>query len=104
LWGGSGKDRFDFNSIKESKTGSSRDQIKDFKRGDDEIDLSNIDANTKKGGNQKFNFIVAKEFSKTPGELRFDNKIVQGDVNGDGKADFEIRFDLNKLSGGDFIL
>jgi len=29
---------------------------------------------------------------------------VQGDVNGDGKADFEIRVDVNKLSGGDFIL
>lgn len=105
-WGDSGKDRFDFNAISESKPGSSnRDQINDLKRSqDDKIDLSNIDANTKNGGNQKFNFIGDKKFSKTPGELRFDNKIVQGDVNGDGKADFEIRVDVNKLSSGDFIL
>ncbi|MBM3543633.1 MAG: protease [Alphaproteobacteria bacterium] len=104
-WGGSGKDRFDFNAISESKSGSSdRDQIKDLKRGDDEIDLSNIDTNTKKSGDQQFNFIGGKKFSNKPGELRFDNKIVQGDVNGDGKADFEIRVDVNKLSGGDFIL
>jgi serralysin len=105
LKGDAGADRFDFNAIKHSKPGSSRDKISDFSpQEDDLIDLRGIDANTKKDGNQKFKFIGDDKFSKTPGELRFDDMTVQGDVNGDGRADFEIRVKLDKLSAGDFIL
>lgn len=103
--GGKGADIFDFNAIGDSKTGSSRDQITDFSRSQkDKIDLSGIDANTKKSGNQAFKFIDDDGFGKTPGELRFKSNVVQGDVNGDGKADFEIGVDISKLVSGDFIL
>jgi serralysin len=109
LTGGADKDRFDFNAINESKVGSARDKITDFKRTHgDRIDLRDIDANTKVNGDQKFKFIETDAFSKTPGELRYEDKgatvVVQGDVNGDGKADFEIRVDIGSLVKGDFVL
>ncbi|MGH6736011.1 MAG: calcium-binding protein [Methyloceanibacter sp.] len=108
LYGGMGNDDFDFNSIKESKTGGQRDKIMDFKRGQDDIDLRGIDAKTGVSGNNKFEFIGKDDFSETKGELRYQDLgskvIVQGDVNGDGKADFEIMVKVGALSAGDFIL
>ncbi|MGH6735212.1 MAG: hypothetical protein ACRECX_03925 [Methyloceanibacter sp.] len=42
------------------------------------------------------------------GELRYEDKgskvIVQGDINGDGKADFEIFVKVGFLSAADFLL
>ncbi|MGH6735154.1 MAG: tandem-95 repeat protein [Methyloceanibacter sp.] len=107
LWSDAGKDSFDFNAIKDSVVGGKRDQIKDFKRGQDKIDVSDIDA--KKGpGNQKFKWIGDQDFSGMNGELRYEGKgknvIVQGDINGDGKADFEIFVAVGALSKGDFLL
>ncbi|MBX3575646.1 MAG: M10 family metallopeptidase C-terminal domain-containing protein [Rhizobiaceae bacterium] len=104
LAGGLGRDRFDFNTVAESRAGAARDQIRDFKRGQDKIDLRDIDASTKAGGNQAFNFIGAAAFSKAAGELRYSKGVVQADVNGDGRADFEIRVGLATMSKGDFIL
>jgi serralysin len=105
LTGGANKDRFDFNAVAESRAGVERDQITDFRRGQkDKIDLAGIDANTKLGGNQAFKFIGAAAFNKVAGELRFQNQIVQADVNGDGKADFEIRVNVAVLVKGDFVL
>lgn len=44
---GTGYDRFDFNAVAESGTTSAlRDTIKDFVRGQDQINLAAIDANT----------------------------------------------------------
>jgi Ca2+-binding RTX toxin-like protein len=106
LTGNGGADIFDFNAISESRPGSAnRDQILDFDRGEgDEIDLSGIDANTKKSGDQAFKFIGNDKFSETPGELRFKSDLLQGDVNGDGKADFEIRVIGSNPVKADFIL
>ncbi|MGH6734568.1 MAG: calcium-binding protein [Methyloceanibacter sp.] len=107
LFGGLGADRFDFNSIKESKKGGSRDKIMDFERGPDHIDLKDIDAQTG-GGNQAFKWIGKSKFHEKKGELRYEDKgatvIVQGDTNGDGKADFEIFVNIGSLAKGDFIL
>jgi Ca2+-binding RTX toxin-like protein len=108
LIGGTGRDFFDFNSIKESVKGASRDIITDFNRAvDDRIDLRTIDAQTG-GGNQNFKFIGTQDFHDKKGELRYEDKgskvIVQGDVNGDGKADFEIYVAVGALSRGDFFL
>jgi len=103
LRGGGGNDFFDFNSTDDSVRGTNRDQIRDFKRGD-KIDLAGIDANINADGNQKFKFIGDNVFSKKAGELRFKNDILQGDVNGDGKADFEILVNVNNLVKGDFVL
>ncbi|WP_151719366.1 calcium-binding protein [Gemmobacter serpentinus] len=109
MTGGAGRDVFVFASIKDSGvTAAARDMITDFARGD-RINLSAIDANTKARGNQDFDFIGRDAFSKTPGELRFERKngdtFIFGDVNGDGKADFAIRLDVNiQLIAKDFIL
>jgi serralysin len=105
LFGGIEADIFDFNSVKDSVTGANRDVIRDFERGVDKIDLGDIDAKTNKGGDQKFKFIGDDKFSKSAGELRFKNEILQGDVNGDGKADFEIKVKgVAALDAGDFVL
>ncbi|WP_269065067.1 M10 family metallopeptidase C-terminal domain-containing protein [Rhizobium sp. GN54] len=111
LYGGSGADTFVFRSIKDSTVATSgRDKIYDFSKSQkDKLDLSAIDANTKAGGNQAFDFIGTRKFSKTAEELRYEKKngdtYVYGDVNGDGKADFAIVLDPSlSLSKSDFIL
>lgn len=111
LYGGSGADTFFFRSVKDSTVAASgRDKIHDFSKSQkDKLDLSAIDANTKAGGNQAFDFIGTKKFSKTAEELRYEKKngdtYVYGDVNGDGKADFAIVLDPSlSLSKSDFIL
>ena len=115
LIGGAQRDIFDFNSLTESGTTSAtRDLIRDFSRGLDDIDLSSLDA-IAGGNNNAFTFIGKAAFSEVAGQLRFvlfnqpgsalDHTIVEGDVNGDARADFQI--DLSGLIGftaTDFIL
>lgn len=100
--GGPGRDDFDFNSVREAR----HDLIQDFHRGDD-IDLSTIDARIG-GGNQAFHFIGTHAFTRHAGELRFTDQgatcLVQGDVNGDGRADFDILVKAATLHQGDFVL
>ncbi len=109
LWGGAGSDYFDFNVRTESSTTlASTDVIKDFDAYDF-IDLSTIDSNTKQAGNQNFKFIGSQAFHKIAGELHFvrgaDHVLVQGDVNGDGHADFQIKVDgLTTIARYDFVL
>ncbi len=110
LTGGDGRDTFDFNFIKETgKTAATRDVVTDFTRGQDHIDIKTIDANSHKSGNQAFHFIGQQKFHHDEGELRYkvvsSGVIVQGDINGDGRADFTIEVDsLVALSKSDFIL
>jgi Ca2+-binding RTX toxin-like protein len=112
LYGGADRDVFDFNSIKESKVGSNRDVIQDFKHGNsvtgDDIDLRDIDAKSGVSGNNSFKFIGKQDFHGAKGELRYkdlgDKCLVQGDVNGDGNAEFEILVKAGSLSAGDFLL
>ena len=114
LIGGSERDLFDFNSIKETKRGAAnRDIILDFQHGTnitgDDIDLRTIDAKTGVAGNQAFHFIGKQGFHHHKGELHYvksgGNVIVQGDVNGDAKADFEILVQHHtSLAKGDFLL
>ncbi|MBO3759441.1 hypothetical protein [Ciceribacter sp. L1K22] len=111
LYGGTGTDQFIFKTVTDSTVASSgRDTIYDFSHAQkDRIVLSSIDADTKASGNQTFTFIGKSAFSHDAGELRYkfsgSSTIVEGDVNGDGKADFAIllstKIDLVK---GDFIL
>jgi Ca2+-binding RTX toxin-like protein len=99
LWGNAGADIFLFKSTADSTVAlSGRDTIFDFSPAqNDRIHLSSIDANTLRRGNQAFEFIGTKGFSKTAGELRYEKKpsdtYVYGDVNGDGIADFAIHLD-----------
>ncbi|MGH6737312.1 MAG: calcium-binding protein [Methyloceanibacter sp.] len=109
LIGGDDRDFFDFNSINDSVVGAKRDRIVDLNRAEDDmIDLRGIDAKTGVSGNQNFKFIGKSDFHDKKGELRYEDKgskvIVQGDVNGDGKADFEILVKIGALFAGDFLL
>ncbi|MGH6734789.1 MAG: type I secretion C-terminal target domain-containing protein [Methyloceanibacter sp.] len=110
LYGGADADHFDFNFIGETKVGGNRDIIHDFSRnGGDVIDLKDIDAKKGVSGNNKFNFIGKQDFHEKKGELHYVKKagyvMVEGDVNGDGKADFQIKVNgVSALDAGDFTL
>jgi Ca2+-binding RTX toxin-like protein len=115
LTGGADKDIFDFNSVKDSVKGASRDVITDFSGFNalapdlDLIDLSTIDAKTTLKHNQAFKFIGAHKFHHRAGELHVLDKgsffLVEGDRNGDGKADFQIEVHSTAaLASGDFVL
>lgn len=104
LTGGLGDDTFRF-KLKDSKPGAAHaDTITDFTAGD-RIDLFRIDANQNKGGNQAFHYVEDHGFSGKAGELRYVDGRLQGDTDGDGRADFLVHVtgavDLGK---GDFIL
>ena len=115
LTGGTEADIFDYNSVKDSTRGVNRDIITDFSGGMtlagdfDRIDLSTIDAKTTKGGNNTFKFIGAQKFHHKAGELHVLDKgaffLVEGDRNGDGRADFQIEVNHDAaLAGDDFVL
>jgi Ca2+-binding RTX toxin-like protein len=111
LTGGADADRFIYHAISDSTVAiKGRDEITDFNgKQFDLVDLHDIDANSRKSGNQRFDFIGDDAFSKTAGELHTEVKggdtILSGDTNGDGQADFAIAFDGKvKLDDGDFIL
>jgi Ca2+-binding RTX toxin-like protein len=105
--GGAGSDEFEIDYF-DSGTGADADRITDFQSGD-VIDLTEWDADFNAPGDQAFTFVGTAAFTNTAGELRtyFDgvDTWAQGDINGDGIADFEIRFDgAVALTPGDFIL
>lgn len=111
LYGGAGKDTFIFKSITESTVlASGRDTIFDFSSSQaDVIDLSAIDANVNLAGDQAFTFIGDAKFSKAAGELRYVQRatdaFIYADVDGDGVADFAVRFATSiSFSASDFIL
>lgn len=111
LQGGAGADRFVFRTLSDSSTKvASQDLITNFNgKSGDRIDLDDIDANTKRSGDQDFDFIGAHAFTRAPGQLRVDkvggDTFVFGDVNGDRKADFAIHLDGSvKLIEDYFIL
>jgi Ca2+-binding RTX toxin-like protein len=116
LTGGADRDVFDFNALADSAVGApSRDVITDFQRGLDDIDLTGIDANTSRSGDQGFRFIGTQDFRGREGELRYqtfdqtgtanDTTVISGDINGDRIADFEIEIvGIVQLASGDFLL
>jgi Ca2+-binding RTX toxin-like protein len=116
LTGGSGNDHFDFNTLADTGAASTtRDVIMDFVHLHDEIDLKTIDASSRSSGNGDFLFIRTVAFHGIAGELRYakvdlagaarDKTIVSGDVNGDGRADFQIELKgLVTLTATDFVL
>lgn len=118
LTGGGEGDAFVFLAVAESRHGKGRDHVEDFTDADgDHIDLSAIDANTRRAGNQDFHFVdgnLTQSFAayhnhhakgQWAGALRVSgHNVVQGDVNGDGKPDFEIVVHGDHLTKPDFIV
>jgi Ca2+-binding RTX toxin-like protein len=110
LTGGAGRDLFRFGDGDMGSTIGSADLITDFSLPDGEtIDLSQIDANAAVAGDQAFLFIHNAAFSETAGELRVGRHagmtFVQGDIDGDGTADFVIALNgLHNPLADDFLL
>ncbi len=103
--GGSGDDVFVFATVGQANSGVGRDTIRDFEKGDDKINLSGMDANENRGGNQRFTFIGSQEFTDQAGQLRFANGVLTGDTDGDGRADFMIAVNTAVALGqNDFLL
>ena len=109
LTGGAGRDTFRLTSRNDAKM-SAMDRILDFTHGQDVIDLSAVDANTKTSGNQAMSFIGSADFSRKAGQLRYEQgdgyTLVEVDVNGDGKGDIGLRLEgyTYKMDASDFIL
>ena len=99
MTGGLGNDRFDFNTVAEIGKGLTRDVIKDFQHLIDDIDLATIDANGTALGHT-FTFLATKgaAFTGAAGQVRWFQQgtgatavtIVEGTVNADKIADFQI--------------
>ena len=108
LYGGAGDDLFVFRAVNESSR-SAPDIIADWGNGHDRIDLSGIDANTRVSGDQSFTWIGTAAFSGHAGELHSlrdgQNTIVEGTVNADRVADFQIQISGRPaLTALDFLL
>lgn len=103
LVGGDGADTFEFGR---ATVGPAVDVIRDFSHAQgDLIDLTEIDADTGRAGNQAFHLIDGDAFSGTAGELRYGGGLLHGDVDGDGAADFSIELaNAPKLVAADFLL
>lgn len=112
------RDVFVFNFASESgKTAATRDIITDFRHLTDDIDLSGIDANGLAAGTTAFSFLAAAgaAFTGVRGQLHWllinpagtagDKTIIEGDINGDKVADFQIELTgLKTLTAADFVL
>lgn len=106
LYGGADADRFVFAAVSDSAL-ALRDIVRDFNQAEgDLIDLSAIDSGATGGA-----FSLVASFSGTAGELTATTvgafQQLQGDVNGDGLADFAILVSVaggGSLTAADFVL
>jgi len=108
--GGNGNDTFIFGKTSELVSTGDDNVITDFTVGSDTIDLSGIDANSSESGSQSFVFIGGDDFNESARDLRVEEVgtneySIQGDVDGDGIADFDILVQSSvALTSDDFIL
>ncbi len=116
LTGGADRDTFVFAAVNHSGLGNDRrDTITDFVHAQDKLDISAIDANSHRSGNQDFVWSGKGGFDGKAGELVFrtfdekgtknDRTVVYGDTDHDRHADFQIELTgIINLTKGDFIL
>lgn len=103
MFGDAGSDTFEFGR---ATVGVVPDEIRSFSQAEgDRIDLREIDADTGRRGNQRFDMIGSDPFSGDAGELRYSGGMVFGDVDGDGDADFRLMVaSKTALDSEDFLL
>jgi Ca2+-binding RTX toxin-like protein len=91
LEGGAGRDLFDFDSATHSAVGANRDVITDFVHLVDDLDLTGIDADPTRAGDQAFRFVGTAALSATPGEVGWyssgGNTVVRGSIDADAQAE-----------------
>ncbi|CAB1080839.1 hypothetical protein D1AOALGA4SA_8512 [Olavius algarvensis Delta 1 endosymbiont] len=108
LTGGMGADRFEFDDAAGSPP-SVPDLVFDFNAMQgDRIDVSGIDAISGTAEHDEFIFVGNDAFSGSAGELRFvhdaSDGLLEGDINGDGMADFSIELlGVTSLTGDDIF-
>lgn len=85
--GAGGRDQFVFLSANDSPA-AKPDTILDFFG--DLINLASFDIDKATAGVQHFDFIGGRAFSDTAGELRFRGGRLEGDIDGDGDAEFAV--------------
>jgi Ca2+-binding RTX toxin-like protein len=108
LNGRAGKDIFVFTATSESPDRAGADTILDLQN-TDRIDLSAIDADSTTKGNQAFHLVSA--FTHHAGELRLlgadgggPHTFLEGDVDGDGHADFVVKLRGDHTDFTHFVL
>ena len=108
--GGAARDLYDFDRIQDSPDGSAeRDVITDFAPGSDHIDLTEIDANNRAGGNQMFRWVGTEGLGTTPGAVGYftasGNTIIHASVDADTTPEFQIQLTgIKTLTAVDFYL
>ena len=105
LTGGAGADTFLFRSFKDSTPGRNRDVVTDFTRGD-RIDLSALDADSGRRGDQDFDFGGTGAGAHSVWYVKQKGSVLlRADHDGDARADFEVELaGITRLTEGDFIL
>jgi len=117
LTGGLNGDHFIFGAVRDVSTRTNAtDTITDFRRGQDKIDLSAIDASTRLDGNNSFTFDKTRAFGTSPeGDIyykkfnlagtRNDFTLVYIDTDADRAAEGVIKvMGLHNFTAADFIL
>jgi Ca2+-binding RTX toxin-like protein/alpha-tubulin suppressor-like RCC1 family protein len=110
LIGGEDDDTFVFSSASDiGLAAGSRDVISDFTSGQDQIDLSSIDANSGIAGNQAFSgtLLGGSGVFSSAGQLRYDSVagVLYGNTDSDQEAEFAIQLlGLVTLNTGDLVL
>ena len=99
--GSAGADIFALTAVADSGVGAgARDVITDFLSGTDKISFAGIDASTTAAGDQAFTMINTAAFSGLAGQLRYSflgsDTVMEGDVNGDMLADFQLQLTGNR--------
>ena len=107
FFGGAGADRFDYDRVSGSVPGSRRDVIADYEDVDI-VDLSGIDADTTRPGDQAFRWVDEDPLTGAAQigyVVRGNSAIIRASVDGDAAVEFELRVDnVGSAPLGDFIL
>ncbi len=104
MFGNGGADHFIFRAVGDAPVGVNKTTIGDFTPADDRLDLSAIKTN----GGHDLTFIGSAAFSGAAGQVHQTSSggvtIIEGDVNGDSVADFQIQLNgAPSLQSSNFI-